>query len=209
MEQDNSVPVCPKCGKPMAERNLNPTTDMAYCDNCKATYSFREVMANYSATMGDEAPDIPSDSPFVLLKNPDGTETISRKFIGTLLIGLIFLLGSVAVCLLSVRGFMPFQFAIYGGAFALLSIVVAVERYNHVTLDPGKRCMIVRKCLTLTSIAYDDILYIDLVQITDKRNSYTLRVALKNGEYVNMFECCEKKEVDFIGHLIERRCFAR
>lgn len=209
MEHHSTGPVCPQCGQPFSKRNLNPLHDLAYCDNCRVNYSYRELMAYYAASTPNDTFDFPPGTPFTYAKNADGTETISRKFLGPLLIGLLFLAGCAIVLYLALHGVLPFQYSIYSGAVALLTLVVAHNSFNRFNLDSGNRRMTFREGFKLTTIAYDDIAHIDLVQMTESDKSFLLRAVLKNGKHVDMVGGCKKTDLDSLQHFLERRCFAR
>ncbi len=201
---------CPKCGGEIAERNQNPLLDLAYCDVCKINYSYRELMEANAEASAEEEPSIPSNAAYAFVVNPDGTETVKRKYTRDLIIGLLFLIGCAAVVWMALRGILPIQWALGGVGIALCAIVVMLHRYNHVTMDAGKRCLHVRHGFKVTDIDYDKIVEIDVVQILpDKLDSFEVRAVLESGEAIEIMDGLKKDDVFYLRFLIERRCFAQ
>ena len=201
---------CPKCGCEIAERNQNPLRDLAYCDVCKVNYSYRELMGNAADDRMEEEPPMPSKAVYTIVVNPDGTETVKRKYTRELIIGLLFLIGCAAVAWMALCGKLPIQWALYGFGIALCAIVVMLHRYNHVTMDANGRRLSVRHGFKVSNIDYDRIAEIDLVQIfTDKLDSFEVRAVLESGEHVEIMDGLKGDEADYLRYYIERRCFAK
>lgn len=201
---------CPKCGGEIAERNQNPLRDLAYCDVCKVNYSYRELMEANAEAGADEEPSIPSNAVYTIVVNPDGTETVKRKFTGSLIWCILFLIGCGAVVWMALRGIFPIHWALGGVGIALCAIVVTFHRYNHFTMDAGRRCLLVRHGFKVANIDYDRIVEIDVVQIfSDKLDSFEARAVLESGEAVEIMDGLKRDDVLYLRYLIERRCFAK